>query len=123
MTDSKLIDSSVWLSYFLNGEFRDVIENENMLLLSVLSLYEIRKKLAKHRKTSGEISKAADFIKKRSIIIPINEEIAEKAADISLKHDLPAADSLIYSTSQLHDSTLCTIDNDFRGLDKVRLLN
>ena len=123
MTDSKLIDSSVWLSYFLNGEFRDIIENESTLLLSVLSLFEIKKKLAKDSKTSGEISKAIDFIKKRSIIIPINEEIAEKAAEISLKHNLPAADSLIYSTSLLNDSTLYTIDNDFRGFDKVSVLD
>ena len=123
MTDSKLIDSSVWLSYFLNGEFRDIIENESTLLLSVLSLFEIKKKLAKDSKTSGEISKAIDFIKKRSIIIPINEEIAEKAAEISLKHNLPAADSLIYSTSLLNDSTLYTIDNDLRGLNKVSVLD
>ena len=123
MTDSKLIDSSVWLSYFLNGEFRDIIENESTLLLSVLSLFEIKKKLAKDSKTSGEISKAIDFIKKRSIIMPINEEIAEKAAEISLKHNLPAADSMIYSTSLLNDSTLYTIDNDFRGFDKVSVLD
>ena len=123
MIDSRLIDSSVWLSYFLNGEFRDIIENESTLLLSVLSLFEIKKKLAKDSKTSGEISKAIDFIKKRSIIIPINEEIAEKAAEISLKHNLPAADSLIYSTSLLNDSVLYTIDNDFKGLDKISVLD
>ena len=122
MTDSKLIDSSVWLSYLLNGEFQNIIEHEDIILLSALSLFEIKKKLAKNSMPSGKISKSMDFIKKRSIIIPINAEIAEKAAEIALANKLPAADSLIYATSVLHDSILYTIDNDFRGLKGVLIL-
>ena len=56
------------------------------------------------------------------MIISINAEIAEKAAEIALTHNLPAADSLIYSTSLLNDSILYTIDNDFRGLKGVLIL-
>ena len=122
MTDSKLIDSSVWLSYLLNGEFQNIIEHENIILLSALSLFEIKKKLAKNSMPSGKISKSMDFIKKRSIVIPISAEIAEKAAEIALANKLPAADSLIYATSVLHDSILYTIDNDFRGLKGVLIL-
>ena len=122
MIDSKLIDSSVWLSYLLNGEFQNIIEHEDIILLSALSLFEIKKKLAKNSMPSGKISKSMDFIKKRSIVIPISAEIAEKAAEIALANKLPAADSLIYATSVLHDSILYTIDNDFRGLKGVLIL-
>ena len=122
MTDSKLIDSSVWLSYLLNGEFQNIIENDEIIVLSALSLFEIKKKLAKSSMPSGKISKSMDFIKKRSIVIPISAEIAEKAAEIALANKLPAADSLIYATSVLHDSILYTIDNDFRGLKGVLIL-
>ena len=122
MTDSKLIDSSVWLSYLLNGEFQNIIENDEIVVLSALSLFEIKKKLAKNNMSSGKISKSMDFIKKRSIVIPISAEIAEKAAEIALANKLPAADSLIYATSVLHDSILYTIDNDFRGLKGVLIL-
>ena len=122
MTDTKLIDSSVWLSYLLNGEFKNIIENDEIILLSALSLFEIKKKLAKNSMPSSKISKSMDFIKKRSIVIPISAEIAEKAAEIALANKLPAADSLIYSTSVLHDSILYTIDNDFRGLKGVFIL-
>ena len=122
MTGSRLIDSSVWLSYFLNEDFKDIIENEDLLLLSALSLFEIKRKLAKNNIPSAKISKSIDFIKKRSLVIPVTAEIAEKAAEIALGHDLPAADSLIYSTSLLHDSTLYTLDNDFRKLKDVVVL-
>jgi len=122
MTGSKLIDSSVWLSYFLNGEFQNIIESEEIIFLSALSIFEIKKKLSKNNFPHSKISESLEFIKKRSIIVPINVEIAEKAAEISLNHNLPAADSLIYSTSLLNDSILHTIDNDFRGLKGVLIL-
>ena len=122
MTGSKLIDSSVWLSYLLNGEFQNHIENEDILLLSVLSIFEIKKKLSKNNFPLSKISTSLDFIKKRSVLIPITLDIAEKAVEISLTHNLPAADSLIYSTSLLNDSVLYTMDNDFRGLNGVLVL-
>jgi PIN domain nuclease of toxin-antitoxin system len=45
--DSKLLDSSVWLGYFLYGEFSEIIEKDDFLYLSVLSLFEVQKKLHK----------------------------------------------------------------------------
>ena len=122
MTGSRLIDSSVWLSYFLNEDFKDIIENEDLLLLSALSLFEIKRKLAKNNIPSAKISKSIDFIKKRSLVILVTAEIAEKASEVALEHDLPVVDSLIYSTSLLHSSVLYTLDNDFRKLKDAVVL-
>ena len=47
MTGSKLLDSSVWLEYFLNGSFQEIIEGNETLLISALSLFEVKKKLVK----------------------------------------------------------------------------
>jgi len=120
--DSKLIDSSVWLAYLFNNSYPDIIESNEMLLLSVLSLFEIKKKLAKSKIETGKIIKSMEFIKKRSLIIPVSEEICEKAVSLSLEEDLSIVDSVIYATSILNESTLLTLDNDFRGLDNVDLL-
>ena len=122
MKDSKLIDSSVWIAYFFNGRYSEVIDSDEIILLSCLSLFEIKKKLAKSKVDNSKITKSIDFIKKRSLIIPVNIDIAEKAVDFSLESDLSIIDSLIYATSILNESTLITLDNDFRGLKNAIVL-
>ena len=63
-----------------------------------------------------------EFIKKRSLVIPISAEIAEKGVEFSLANGLSIIDSLIYTTSVLNDSILITMDNDFRGLKNAIIL-
>ena len=121
-TDSKLIDSSVWLGYLFNGSNSDVIDSNEILLLSVLSLFEIKKKLMKSKVENNKIVKSMEFVRKRSLIIPVSEEITEKALEFSLENDLSIIDSIIYATAVLNDSILTTLDNDFRGLENVNLM-
>lgn len=116
MRDSKLIDSSVWLAYLFNGQYAEIIDSDEIFLLSVLSLFEIKKKLIKNHIERMKITKSIEFIKKRSLIVPLNAEIAEKAVDLSLEYNLAAIDALIYASSLINDATLITLDNDFRGL-------
>ena len=122
MKDSKLIDSSVWIAYLFNGLYSEVIDSNDILLLSTLSLFEIKKKLVKNKVDGGKIIKSIEFIKKRSLLVPVTIEIAEKAVDFSLGNKLPIIDALIYTTSVANESTLITIDNDFRGLNNVIVL-
>ena len=122
MTDSKLLDSSVWLAYLFNGQHLDIVDSDEVLLLSALSLFEIKKKLAKSRLESNKISRSMDFIKKRSLVIPVSAEIAENGVEFSLANGLSIIDSLIYTTSVLNDSILITMDNDFRGLKNTVIL-
>ncbi len=122
MKESKLIDSSVWLAYLFNGSHKELIESGEMLLISSLSLFEIKKKLMKSRIDDGKIAKSMEFVKKRSLIVPVTDSIAEKAVEFSLEYELPIIDSLIYSSGILNESTLITLDNDFRGLKQVNIL-
>ena len=121
MKDSKLIDPSVWIAYFFNGMHKEIIDSDEMLLLSVLSLFEIRKSLSKNKIAEDKIKKSMEFVKRRSLIIEVNTEIAEKAVDFSLENGLPIIDSIIYATSVMNESILVTLDNDFRGLKGVVL--
>lgn len=99
-----------------------LIESLEIYLLSVLSLFEIKRKLVKSKLEETKILKSIEYIKKRSLIIPITPEIAEMSVGISLKHNLATIDSLIYSTAILNKAFLFTLDNDFRGLKDVRIL-
>ena len=122
MTGSKLLDSSVWLAYLFNGAYSDVIDSEEVHLLSSLSLFEIKKKLIKSKIESGKIRKSMEFVRKRSLVIPVSEDIAEKAVDISFENGLSIIDSLIYTTSIIQGASLMTLDNDFRGLKNTIVL-
>jgi len=122
VTDSKLLDSSVWISYFFEGKWAEEIEAEKPNFLSVLSLFEIKTRLIKKKVKAEEIKEKINFIKGKSIILDVTLNIAEKAAEISSEKSIPAIDSLIYASSFLNKHKLITLDNDFRGLDNVIIL-
>ena len=92
MTDSKLIDSSAWLSYFYaeNTKIRSIVESDDVLLTSSLSIFEVKLKLLKEKKEPSLIQKSLEIIKKRSLVIPVNEEVSEDAAEFSFKYLLQA---------------------------------
>ncbi|OIO42564.1 hypothetical protein AUJ62_01020 [Candidatus Pacearchaeota archaeon CG1_02_32_21] len=122
MTEYKFLDSSVWLEYFHNRKYSGIIESKEIILSSTLSIFEIKRKLMKEKYEKSKIIRAIEFVKKRSLIIPIDDKISEKAAEISAEKNLPAIDSLIYSSAILNKSKLITLDNDFRGLKEVVLM-
>lgn len=122
MNASKLFDSSVWIDFLLYGNHKELVKKTEMPMLSVISLFEIEKKLLQKKLGGTPLAKSMSFIKKRSFIIPIDEATAEKAARVSLQFGLPAIDALIYSTAVENNAALVTMDNDFRGLPNVILL-
>lgn len=122
MTDSKLIDSSVWLSYFFNGSHKEIIDSNEILYISALSIFEIHKKLWKEKIEQHRIMSCMTFLKKRSLIFDVTAEIADTAVALSLENDLGAVDALIYATALLKNAALLSLDNDFRGLKKAQIL-
>jgi len=123
LTDSELFDSTIWLDYLIKGSFKEKIEKEEVFALCALSLFEIKRKLLKNKELKRkEIDEKISFIKNKSIIINIDEKIAEKASEIAEEKNLGAADALIYTTAMLNNAVLITMDNDFRGFDKVEIL-
>jgi len=68
------------------------------------------------RDISEERALAAVAAMRRAMIAPIDESLALEAADISLRHGLAMADSLIYATARRHGARLVTADTDFEAL-------
>lgn len=124
MTDSKLLDSNIWIDYFIKGSFKEIIESEEQLFISPLSLFEIKLKFLNNKEIKKEqVEEKILFVKKKSDILDINLSISELAAEISHEKNLPAIDSLIYASAKENKLTLLTMDNDFRGLDNVKILS
>tara|TARA_Y100000310_G_C20122061_1_gene551918 strand:- start:87 stop:461 length:375 start_codon:yes stop_codon:yes gene_type:complete len=122
MTDTKLLDSSIWLAYLFENKFSELIEKEKTLLLSALSIFEIKKKLLKRGIPIKVVIDKINYVKNRSIIIKVTKEISENAVDISIKNKMPMADSIIYITALENNSTVITLDNDFRNLEQAKVL-
>jgi predicted nucleic acid-binding protein len=121
VTVSNIIDSSVWLAYFIDGKFMEIIEADGLHGLCVLSLFEIKKRL-KSKVPESELDEKMGFIRQKSNIFVIDEGIADMAADIFHEKGIPAMDSIIYATARKNNAGLITMDNDFRGLDGVVVL-
>ena len=122
MTDYNLIDSSVWISYLINGKYKDIIETEKKLLLATISIIEITKRLSKLKIPKKEITQKIDYIKKQSILINLDEDIAYKASQLVVEKDIPIADSVVYASAIANNAVLLTLDNDFRNLDNAEIL-
>lgn len=123
MTDSKFLDTSVWIEYFFGENEIPEIENEEHNFISSLSLFEIKKKLLERILKKDEISSKIGFIKIKSIIVYPDEKICESAAEIAFEKKVPAMDSIIYASATAKNCELITFDNDFRGLEKAKVLD
>ncbi|MEK6859785.1 MAG: PIN domain-containing protein [Nanoarchaeota archaeon] len=122
MTGYNLIDSSLWIDYLVNGNFKEIIEIEEKLLLATISLIEIKKKLSRLKIPIKEINDKMDFIKKQSILINLDEKIADKASELVIEKNLPIADSIVYASTLMNNAILLTLDNDFRNFNDVKIL-
>lgn len=119
-----LVDTSGWIEYFFEGNnasyFAEPIEDTINLTVPVVCLYEVFKKVNQVADEARALQAVAQM--KQGQVIELSEEIALKAALISLKHKLPMADSFIYATGQLEKAMIWTQDADFRGLPGVKYL-
>ncbi|MFQ5621519.1 MAG: PIN domain-containing protein [Candidatus Nanoarchaeia archaeon] len=119
MTASKyFMDSSAWLGYFFaDKDVKDIVEGETTKMTSVISIFEVKRRLLRDKYTEEEIAELLEFITLNSLIVDLNENISEKAANISVKHKLPAIDALIYTSALHYGALLVTGDPDFEKLD------
>ena len=117
-----LVDTSGWIEYFFGGSnasfFSQPIEDTQNLLVPVVCLYEVFKKVNQVADEARALQAVAQM--KQGRVIPITEEIALKAALVSLKRKLPMADSFIYATAQIEEAVVWTQDQDFQGLPGVK---
>ena len=123
-----VIDSYAWLEYFMGtaaGEkTKEIIDSsENEKLTPTICMAEI---YAKVLRTEGaekaELQRA--FIRLRSAMVPLTEEIAIEAAkiDVEMKKRVAGwglADSIVLGTARKKKAKVLTGDEHFRNLDET----
>lgn len=123
-SDPVLLDSSGWLEYLTSDSKADLfapyLEGQRPVLVPAVVLYEVRKILLQQQpKTISDLFVSEAL---RRTFVPVDQEIALAAAAISIQHELPMADALIYATAEKNEAELVTSDAHFKGLPRVTLL-
>lgn len=116
-----IIDSSIWLEYFLGGSLPQVClktinDTENLLVPSVV-LYEVFKKFLKQYNETEALRVIEEICGGK--VIEMDYHLSIFAAKIAKDCSLGMADSFIYATALLYEADLWTMDSDFKGLPNV----
>jgi len=94
-----------------------------VLIISALSILEVKRKLLRKHYKPKAIASALKFIKSNTLVKNISKEICEKAAEDSHKKGLPAADGIIYRTALEENAKILTLDSDFKNLPGALILD
>ncbi len=115
-----IIDSSAWLEYFSDGQnaekFSRAIEDEKSLIVPVIT-YEVFKVIL--RESSENNALQAISAMQKGCVIDLTAGISIEASKLSLRHNIPMADSIILATGLKYNSTIWTQDSDFKGIENV----
>lgn len=95
-----------------------MIEDSKNLLVPAISVYEVFKRVLLSCGIDVAELRIADLYKGQQI--DITSSLALSAAQLSVEHKIPMADSLILATARAYNATLWTQDEHFRDLSGVR---
>ncbi len=118
-----VVDSSVWLEVFFSGPLKNECLKEmkgKKIFIPSLCYYECYKKLRMKLPEHEAIEAIASL--QSTPCLDLNSEIALAGADLSLKHDLAMADSLVLAHAAVLRETLLTLDNDFAAIPGTKVL-
>ncbi len=119
-----IIDSCGWLEWFTNGRLADAykkyLEKSDEILVPAVVLYEVYK-ILKREVGEEKALLAAGYIK-NSEIIPFDDLIAFKTADLALEYGLAMADAQVYATGLLNSCQVITSDSDLMNLPRVKYI-
>ena len=102
----------------IGGKVAPVIENPNELIVPTIILYEVYKKLLAEK---GE-EYAMDVISymQTGKVIELTAGLSLAAAQISRKHKLAMADSIIYATSVHLPAVIFSCDKHFKDIPNIQ---
>ena len=116
-----VVDSSGWLEYFSGGpnaeSFSSPLKDPSSLIVPVITIYEVFKVVLREAGENDALQSIAAMQKGQ--VKDLTTSLSMKAAKISLQHDLPFADSIIFATAKLYKCTLWTQDSNFKNLPGV----
>lgn len=116
-----VVDSSGWLEFLTDGVLADDYAKRLRQLDAVLTPTIVIYEVYKHAKRLLSEQDAVDAVAamQKTQVVPLTDELALIAADLSLAHKLPMADAIVLATAQAHNADVVTSDADFAGVPGV----
>lgn len=120
-----VLDSSAWIEYVLDAANADMYakllqSNTTHVIVPSICLLEVHRSVS--RLVSLEEALAVTIGMERFEVDILSPDRARQAADISRKHQLSAADAIVYATAIAHNATLYTQDADFISIPGVQYI-
>lgn len=116
-----VVDSCGWIEYLADGplapQYEKCFENLDKVITPSLVMYEVYQKVKAEKGEELALSVIAQMEKTR--IVPVDQEIALLAADLSSKHALPLPDAIVYATAIREKARVVTSDPHFKNLQEV----
>jgi predicted nucleic acid-binding protein len=116
-----IIDSSGWLEYFSDGpnasRYLPPLNDPSSLIVPAITIYEVFKVVLRESSENSALQAVAAMQKGR--VVDFSAKLAMEASRLSLRHDLPMADSIILATARAFRCTIWTQDADFQDIEGV----
>ena len=116
-----VVDSSGWLEFLTDGvladEFAPYLRQPIQVVTPTIVVYEVYKHAKRLLSEEEAVNAVAAMQKTR--IVPLSDELALTAADVSLAYKLPMADAIVLATAQAHDAEVVSSDIDFANIPGV----
>lgn len=127
MNSRHVIDSSAWIDYLAGAprgrKVQELIEHEE-LATSVVAIAEIADKFERDKR---RFEIMLEFIRRRSVILPVSIGIALRAAKLKneMRKKRPKfgiSDGIHLATAEAEGALFVTSDSDFADLENVLLI-
>ena len=116
-----IVDTYAWMEYFGgNQKYKNYLDN-TYLKTSILSLGELSRSFTRKGIKQEEQDELLEFVKKKSYIIPITEELIIYAGRLAEQDKIPLADAIIYANASPLEKLL-TGDDHFKGKKNVEFI-
>jgi predicted nucleic acid-binding protein len=122
-----ILDTFAWIEYF-NGtsageKVRGVLET-GLVVTPAIVVAELSEK---HRRLNREFGPKYDFVKARTSVVPLEEELARMAGELNFERKKKVkgwgmADSIILATARRAGSRIVTGDPHFRDLTEETIM-
>ena len=116
-----LVDSCGWIEFLADGdkagEYAKHFSESVNIITPTIVIYEVYKKVLRDHGEEAAVMVAAQMNNTR--VIELSESLSLFAANLSIKHNLPMADAIVYATAKELECKVVTSDNHFSDLDNV----
>jgi predicted nucleic acid-binding protein len=122
-----VLDSFAWIEYFNGTSTGEKVQNFLETGRAVTPAIVVAELSEKHKRLNREFAPKYDFVKARTSLVPLEEELARAAGELNFERKKRVkgwgmADSIVLATARRSGSRIVTGDPHFRDLTEETIM-